>query len=559
MANRELVLELLKKRGITDEAQVAEFLSLKPTLTYDSTLLKDLEAGVDLILEEAKSGSKICIYGDYDADGVTATTLMLSVMRHLIPKEEIESRLGYYIPSRFDEGYGLNMEAIESLHREGYNLIITVDCGSVSYDEVEYAKSLGMKVIVTDHHTVVDKIADCILINPNQPLDNYPFKGLSGCGVAFKVAQRLQQKGGLPKVALTEVLDLVAIGTIGDIMPLVDENRTLVKFGLKVLNLKNRIGLKKLIDEADLRSPEISSENVAFVIVPHLNASGRIEDAALAVKLLDNRDGNRSDREVLPIVNELINKNRERKKLQKEAFEKCVELLRNEEELPKAILLNAGDSHEGITGIVAGKIKEQYYRPTILVTPTGENQLKGTGRSVDGVNLYELLKGSEELFDRFGGHKGACGFTMAEDNFFQLKKNLEKDMERLISIDDTILEPKYNIDLEIEPEDATADFANTLKALAPFGNGNPKPLFMIRDAAISQVRRMGEDGIHGRFFADTNGADRVLCVLFNQMEKYESILNSGEPVNLIGTLESQIWNGNKRVQFMVKDIQFDEY
>ena len=380
-----IIKKLLQNRGIDSEEDIIEFLSDKPKKTYNPFLLPDMEAGVDLILSEIEKKSNIWIYGDYDADGITSTSLMLNVLSHLTDKD----KLNYYIPSRFEEGYGLNKDAICEIASKGCNLLITVDCGSVSYDEVEYAKSLGLKVLVTDHHNITDVMADCLLINPKKPGSEYPFKEICGCGVAFKVAQALQQKAGLPKQVLTEVLDLVAVGTVGDIMPLVDENRTMVKFGLKVLNLGKRPGLRKLMEGTSLHIGKVSSENLSFVIVPHLNASGRIEDASQAVDLLTGRC---SEARMEEIVSDIIKKNQMRKKYQSDLFKECQAQI-DRENLDDLILIHAEDAHEGIAGIVAGKIKETYYRPAIIVTATGSDgdDLKGTGRSVEGINLYELL------------------------------------------------------------------------------------------------------------------------------------------------------------------------
>ena len=422
MSINPIIKKLLNNRGIETEEDILEFLSDKPQKTYNPFLLPDMEAGVDLILSEIEKQSNIWIYGDYDADGITSTSLMMSVLSHLTD----EKLLNYYIPSRFEEGYGLNKEAIEYIASQGCNLLITVDCGSVSYDEVEYAKALGLKVLVTDHHNITDVMADCLLINPKHPDSKYPFKELSGCGVAFKVAQALQQKSGMPKQVLTEVLDLVAVGTVGDIMPLVDENRTMVKFGLKVLNLARRKGLRKLMEGTSLHIGKISSENISFVIVPHLNASGRIEDASQAVELLL---GSCSDSRLDEIVNDVIKKNNMRKKLQAELFKQCQAEI-DRDDLDDLILIHAEDAHEGIAGIVAGKLKETYYRPSIIVTTTGVDgdELKGTGRSIEGVNLYELLKSQEELFLKFGGHAGACGFSLKKENLPALRQGLEKEM-----------------------------------------------------------------------------------------------------------------------------------
>ncbi len=477
------IIKLLHKRGIQEQEDIMEFLSPSPRRTYDPFLLKNMEEGVSLILEEAVKGSRICIYGDYDADGITSTTLMLSVLRHITDPGQVD----YYIPSRFEEGYGLNMDAIQQIAARGVDLIITVDCGSVSYDEVEYAKQLGMKVLVTDHHNVTDTIADCLVINPKQPGCPYPFKSLAGCGVAFKVAQAIQQRADLPKSVINEVLDLVAIGTVGDIMPLVDENRTIVKFGLRILNRCQRTGLARLIDAVSLTPGKITSENISYIIVPHLNASGRIEDASMAVELLrcaEEPEDAAASEALDEKVATLVNQNIQRKKLQQDTFRSCVDDL---QEVKDFILIRSEDAHEGIAGIVAGKLKETYYRPSIIVTATGSEgeELKGTGRSVEGVNLYELLKTQEDLFLKFGGHAGACGFSLKRENLPALRKGLAEEMSNIYENNPEIFIKKYDIDLELDPADVSYDLVQQLDMLAPFGNKNPKPLIACKDVIIS--------------------------------------------------------------------------
>lgn len=542
----QIITELLNKRGIVTDEDIEEFLSDKPQKTYDPSLLADAQAGVDFILAEIAAGSKICIYGDYDADGITSTALMLSVLRKLMPKEKLD----YYIPSRFEEGYGLNKEAVKQIAGRGFQMIITVDCGSVSADEVEYAKSLGMKIVVTDHHNITDAMADCLLINPKRPGGVYPFKELSGCGVAFKTAQLIQKKAGLPKSVLSEVLDLVAIGTVGDIMPLLDENRTMVKFGLKMINTGHRYGLRKLIEGAGLSCGDITAENVGFVIVPHLNASGRIEDASQAVKLLLEPEGSE---EANAIVQDLLLKNRERRRLQQQTFDNCTQ---NLTEIDDFLLLKLDDAHEGITGIVAGKIKDKYNRPTVLVTPSGDEKqyLKGTGRSIEGVNLYNLLKHHEECFEKFGGHAGACGFLMPAENLTKLREGLLADMVQIRQESPDIFEKKRPYDMDIEPEDATIELAEAIEKLAPFGNRNPKPVFRMCDVQISDVRYMGEDGQHVRFKASQGGGpgDGITCVLFGRAKDYTSLLEERRHADeLAGTLDCQLWQGVKRLQLMV--------
>ena len=557
------IIKLLHKRGIQEQEDIMEFLSPSPRRTYDPFLLKNMEEGVSLILEEAVKGSRICIYGDYDADGITSTTLMLSVLSYITDP----GQTGYYIPSRFEEGYGLNKDAIRQIYEDGFDMIITVDCGSVSYEEVEYAQSLGMKILVTDHHTVNDTTPNCLVINPRQLGCPYPFKSLAGCGVAFKVAQAIQQRADLPKSVINEVLDLVAIGTVGDIMPLVDENRTIVKFGMRILNRCQRAGLARLIEAVSLTPGKISSENISYVIVPHLNASGRIEDASIAVELL--RCGQEPDtQEESDALDEkvacLVNQNIQRKKLQQDTFCSCVEQLKldgcgEEETIRDFILIRSEDAHEGIAGIVAGKLKETYYRPAILVTPSGEEKqyLKGTGRSIAGVSLYELLKKNESLFEKFGGHASACGFLMKEAYLSQLEESLLASMKEIKAEHPDIFRRQYDIDLEVEAEELTVDFARELELLAPFGNSNPKPLFLLKNVTLEDVRYMGDKQQHMRFFARSHFGKRIPCVLFHDAQRYGLSVHARRPLELIGTLECQVWQGQDRLQFLVDEIKFD--
>ncbi len=542
------IIKLLNNRGIVAEEDIEEFLSDKPQKTYDPSLLEDISAGVDLILSEIERGSKICIYGDYDADGITSTSLMLSILGHLMPREKLD----YYIPSRFEEGYGLNMEAVRHIRERGADMIITVDCGSVSEEEVSYAQELGMKIVVTDHHNITDKMAGCALINPKKPKSAYPFRELSGCGVAFKTAQMIQQKAGLPKRVLSEVLDLVAIGTIGDIMPLVDENRTMVKFGLRMINTGRRPGLRKLIEGAGLKLGSITSENVGFVIVPHLNASGRIEDASLAVRLLTAEEG---DSHIDEIVEDLLYKNRERKRLQAEAFKSCTAGL-DKSSLDDFLLIESRDAHEGIAGIACGRIKDTYYRPAVILTPTGNHGelLKGTGRSIEGVNLYELLKKHEALFEKFGGHGAACGFTMKKENLGALRKGLLEDMAEIVDRNPEIFVKKYPVDMDLKAEDINMAFAEQLELLAPFGKDNPRPLFELADMTLNDVRFMGTENQHVRFTARDRQGRGIQCVLFNRGADYGTMLYAKRSFDLIGHLECQVWQGSKRLQFMTEKI-----
>ncbi len=309
-----ILQQILAARGIQSETDVREFISDKPKLTFDPFLLKNMDQAADAIIKAAESNKRICIYGDYDADGITSICLMLEFLSHF------SKNLTYYIPSRVEEGYGLNLEAIGLIKNDGVDLIITVDCGSTALSEIAYAKSLGMAVIVTDHHTVGDSPPDCLLINPKQEGCDYPFKDLCGCGVAFKLAQGIQRRSGMDKSVLTGLLDLVAIATIGDIVALLSENRTLVKYGLEVINQGKREGIMRLAKAAEIAASPIKSYQIAYIIVPHLNAAGRMAEAEAGVRLFTAK----SSKAIQDAALTLASNNTERKKAQEETYKKSI-------------------------------------------------------------------------------------------------------------------------------------------------------------------------------------------------------------------------------------------
>ena len=558
----QIVADILKRRGIEDAEQLVEFLSDAPKLTHDPFLMKNMKPAVLRIVKVLQNKEKICIYGDYDADGVTATSLLLTVFARLT------RNITYYIPSRFDEGYGLNNEAIRLIAGQGVNLIITVDCGSVSCEEVELAKELGVDVIVTDHHSTNGRqTVDTLLLNPKQDDCGYPFKELCGCGVAFKLAQALQRtlkkSDGTPAIdknLLNSLLDLVAIGTVGDIVALQDENRTLVKYGLRILNRNQRPGLKHLLEGVKLQAGQISAENVAFIIVPHLNAAGRMMSAKTGVELLTSQMATAEEaKRVQELVNALIENNKQRKKVQEETYKKCMEILEErrmtemEEELFHVI--EARDAHEGITGIVAGKIKDVTGRPTIIVTPSGDGFLNGTGRSIPGLNLFEMLSKVSELFERFGGHAGACGFLMREEHLGSLRDAMNTQVKTMMELDPSVLVPKLRIDAVITGEQLTMELVKKLQMLAPFGQKNPKPVIAINDVCISNINYMGDNRQHVRFKAQTEEETTFDCILFQKAQEMGDFLFEESFVSLAGSGEINSWNGTERLQFQVNDIQ----
>lgn len=538
-----IIIELLKKRGISDDAEIEEFLSDKPQKTYDPFLLSDLEAGVDLLLGAIREKKRICIYGDYDADGITSVSILMEFLGTLT------DRLQYYIPSRFDEGYGLNAEAVKKIRERGMEVLVTVDCGSVSYEEVELAKKLGMEVLVTDHHSITDVRADCLLVNPKRPESPYPFRELAGCGVAFKLIQGIQKKAGIPKKILNRALDLVALGTIADVVPLLDENRTLVKHGMHIMSSGLRPGLSALIEGISFNRENLRSDQIAFGVAPHLNAAGRMGDAKVAAALMLEKKQSAIQEQ----VSQLIDFNRQRKKTQEEAYQLCAQIIDERLKDRLFLVVYAEDVHEGIAGIVAGKLKDKYERPTILVTPSGDH-LKGTGRSVNGVDLYQVLKSHQELFLRFGGHEGACGFSIERDKLETLEHLLEQDMMQMLGADPELFSRHISADLTLPVGGVTLELAQELELMAPFGSKNPKPLFLLENVRAARLQPMGADGKHIRFFAVAQDGRSVECVLFNRAEDFKQMLYGEERINLIGSVDFQEWRGNKRVQFNVESV-----
>lgn len=538
------MIKLLNNRGIYSQEDIEEFLSEKPQITYNPFLLHNMEAGVDLILSQINANKRICIYGDYDADGVTSTTILLNVLSYLT------SNITYYIPSRFDEGYGLNMEAIDTIKKQNIDMIITVDCGSVSYNEVEYAKKLGLQILVTDHHTITDTIADCLVINPKQKDCTYPFKELAGCGIAFKLAQGISKKTDIPRKALTEILDLVGIGTIGDIVPLVDENRTLAKYGLRAINLGGRLGLDTLMEKISLIRGEVRSEDVSFGIVPHINAAGRMVDAKLGVQLLTSTNIEK----IQLMSDKMVEQNSQRKKIQEDTYKEAVEIIETLHRNDNFLVVLMEKAHEGITGIVAGKVKDLYNKPTIIVTPSGDGY-KGTGRSIDNINIYSLLKHHEELFTKFGGHSAACGFSMKKENLEKLRVGLNQDVAKILEDNPMALNKSIYVDMEVTISQLTEKLADQIELMAPFGCKNTRPIFRVSAVELSAISYMGAEKNHVRFLATDEYGEKIQCVLFGKAKEYDTIMHSLKKHNLVGKFECQLWNGAKKLQLIVEDIE----
>ena len=536
------ILEIIRSRGI-EEGDIEEFLSPKPRLAYDPFLLANMREGVDLLLKAVDEGKRIVIYGDYDVDGITSTALLMKVIGSLT------DNVTYYMPSRLDEGYGLHRESIDRIIEDGGEFILTVDCGSSSKDETEYAHSRGIETLVTDHHNMGSDRAEGLIINPRLPEDGYPFKGLAGVGVAYKLALAIAREREVPRALMAEVLELVTVGTVADIMPMLDENRTIVKCGLRSIHLgcRNR-GLRELIDRSALDYSTLKAGDISFGIAPKINASGRLGDASLGVRLLLSEDTH----EIAECCDELIEANRERRRLQDEACEKGAAALDDELAKGDFVIVEINDSHEGVLGIVAGKLREKINRPVVVISGSG-GTYKGTGRSIGSVDLFSMLDKYRDRFISFGGHSAACGFTIDADRMQQLREDLNADMKAACSSDPSILEVKYESDAGIEAGEIDLGFAEALELIEPCGKDNEVPVFAMKNVKIEGWRFLKEDRRMAKFSIAGEDGRKIDAVMFSNAEEAYIITESGT-ADILCNIEINTWRNERRAQAVVRKV-----
>ena len=536
------ILEIIESRGIGEE-MMDEFFSPKPKLAYDPFLLANMREGVDSLLKAIDGGKRIVIYGDYDVDGITSTALLMKVIGTLT------DNVTYYIPSRLDEGYGLHSEAIDRIHEDGGEFIVTVDCGSSSAEETAYAHSLGIETLVTDHHNMSEQKAEGVIINPRLAGDEYPFKGLAGVGVAYKMALAIAREREVPGSLMAEVLEFATVGTIADIMPMTGENRTIVKCGLRSIHLgcRNK-GLRELIDRSALDYKTLKAGDISFGIAPKINASGRLGDASLGVRLLLSND----DQEIRSCCNELIEANRERRRLQDAAYEKGCDMLDDELSKGDFVVVEINDSHEGVLGIVAGKLREKINRPVVVISRNGDTY-KGTGRSIPGVDLFTMLDKYRDRFISFGGHSAACGFTIDAGSMGKLREDLNRDIAAMEDEEPQLLDERHLSDAEIEAGDIDMDLAEALQMLEPCGKDNEVPVFVIRDAEVSGWRFLKDDDKMARFSLVTDDGRYIDSVIFrNAAEAYEAV-TSGK-VDIFCNIEINTWRDVRKAQVIAREI-----
>ncbi len=540
-----IVREILKKRGIHTDEQITEFFSPVPKLTFDPFLMKNMDQVCDRILRAVDDGEKICIYGDYDADGVTSVALLMEFLGRLT------SNLMYYIPSRREEGYGLNDRASDRIAAEGVSLIITVDCGCSARPEVEYIRKLGMDIIVTDHHAVDPARApDCLMIDAKQEGETYPYTQLCGCGVAFKIAQALRIRRNLPKKSLNHCLDLVGIATVADVVPLTGENRTLVKYGIDRIRKLERPGLKALLEQAKIPANTVSSYQIAFGIAPRINSAGRLSTADQGVRLLSSADPE-SAAGSAAVLEEL---NRQRRSLQDQIYHSAVAAIDSGEIETDFILYHAGDANEGVTGIAAGKLRERYNRPVIIVSRSAqEGFLKGTGRSVDGLDLFQLLNRHVKIFEKFGGHAAACGFTLAEDRLDEFRDLVLGDMRQIIQENPSVLEEKLAVDAVLTADQVSMELAEQVARMEPFGKDNEKPLFRINDLYVVNVYSMGAEKQYRKFQFRASEGMAYAVAFDTAMEGLYSV-QAGDTIGVCAEIAINTWNGRSDVQLVIRKI-----
>jgi single-stranded-DNA-specific exonuclease len=531
-----LIAQLLYNRGFTEPSQLELFVTGDKRLSVDPFLLPDIHQAVARIYQALLSGENIAIYGDFDVDGITATAVLVQGLSRLSIKTTP------YIPHRLTEGRGLNIAALENLHRQGISLVITVDCGITAISEVKKAKSMGLDIIITDHHTPLPEIPPAIaIVDPKLPGSNYPFLELAGVGVAFKLLQALFQSIGREQT-LNELMDLVAMGTVADMMPLLGENRYLVKEGLKLINTSPRLGVEKMITQAGLNIGSLDSESISWVIAPRLNAAGRLDHAMTGYTLLMTD----SPQEAQELVMCLEQKNAERQKLTADALANAKEKILAQGILP---LLVASDKDYplGIAGLVAGRLSQEFYRPTIIVR-IGDQMSSGSCRSIPEFDIVLALNQCSSLLTQFGGHPQAAGFTLPTANLPQLQQTLlQLATTQLAGVD---LRPRLNIDAEFILPDLGGDVFQIIQQLAPFGKGNPIPTFLSRQVEVIDCYPMGTDEEHLRLKLKQGNTvwDGVAFKLGDYLAEVSS------PLDIVYNLEIYNWCGEERLRLNILDF-----
>jgi single-stranded-DNA-specific exonuclease len=569
LGRSELFSVLLYNRGYRTKEDALRFLRFEEADLHDPYMLEDMDKAVDRVFLALERNEKICIYGDYDVDGVTSVSMLYLYLR------ELGADVTMKIPKREGEGYGVSCVAVNALADEGVKLIITVDTGITAANEVEFGKSVGVDFVITDHHECRSELpAACAVVNPHRPTCQYPFKELAGVGVVFKLVcacemRRCREDGraivdGIRRVC-TEYADLTALGTIADVMPIIDENRLIVSMGLRLMETRPRPGLEALIEASsskkgeDSKKRKITSGFIGFGIAPRINAAGRISDAAIAVRTLLATAGEEAER----YAEELCAINRQRQIEENRIAEKAYEMI---EDLPDldanpVIVLDSNEWQQGIIGIVSSKITERYGLPSILVSfygsmgaeETAFDDGKGSGRSIKGLNLVEALGHCEDLLVKYGGHELAAGLTVKRGDLDAFRERINAYARECL--DDEAFKIKLDVDCEIEMSDVNIDFAKELQYLEPYGTGNATPLFVMRDVTVKKIAYT-KGGEHARLYLEKNGA--AANAMFFGMGEGMLGFESGDLIDLLFNVDINDYKNVQTAQMIVRDAKLAE-
>jgi single-stranded-DNA-specific exonuclease len=538
----DIVATLLLQRGI-DTYEAAKIF-FRPSFEdlHNPYLMKDMDKAVARIEKAITEGENILVYGDYDVDGTTSVALLSSYL-----KTRIDS-VATYIPDRYDEGYGISYKGIDFADDNNFSLIIALDCGVKAIEKVNYANEKGIDFIICDHHRPGHQLPDAVaVLDPKRDDCEYPFKELCGCGVGFKLITALATNQGQTAQDLAEYLDLVATAIGADIVPIVGENRALAYFGLQVINSNPRPGMKAII--AEVKKDELTITDVVFIIAPRINAAGRMKHGNHAVTLLTETDFNLAAEYAVDI--DQFNTDR-READQRITEEALLQIEENNEQEGFTTVLYREDWHKGVIGIVASRLIETYYRPTLVFTKSGD-KLAASARSVSGFDVYNALEACSEYIEQFGGHKYAAGLTLLPENYEAFKAKFECVVKD--SIDPKLLTPELKIDLEISLNQINDRLMRILKQFAPFGPGNMSPTFMtqgIKDTGWGKC--VGEDDKHLRFTATQSFSDKIVCIGFGLGDKIDIIKNK-RPFSATYSIDENHWNGNVSLQLKLKDIK----
>lgn len=537
---------ILVMRGIDDYQKAREFFKPKIEDMHNPFLMADMQKAVERIASAVENGEKILVYGDYDVDGTTAVALMYLYLIKIVDKKYIE----FYIPDRNIEGYGISAEGIDYASENGFSLVIALDCGIKALDKIEYANSLHIDFIICDHHLPGDEIPEAYaVLDPKRKDCRYPYKELSGCGVGFKLCQGLNTIYKIPDNELYDLTDLLTISIAADIVAMTGENRLLAKMGIKILRNTRKLGLRLLIPEDKLATFDVS--NIVFEIAPKINAAGRISQGKAAVELMVSDNLTNAQQ----MVENIMKLNTERRTLDSYSTEGAMkQIADNQQENKYSTVVYDASWNKGVIGIVASRLIESYYKPTLVFTDGNNGELVASARSVSDFDVHEALDICSDHFLRFGGHQAAAGLSMEKDRFESFKIKFEKTVAEKIK--DHQKEPSILIDAELKMENLDKDFYSFHRKLAPFGPLNMKPVFVIKNQKVSgYVKQMGKEGGHLKFYLkqDSTGKN-VECVGFKLGEFAEDFRTKS--FDAVFTLDENHWKGNVTYFFNIKDVKF---